>query len=503
MKTFNNMKNSTLIITIIFLLIIHGCEKFDEAIDLVPISSKSAEGFYSNQEELNQAIVAIYGSARGIFVGHSRTRMTVARSDNAMASPAYWDGDISRFIETPLNSGVGSMWSSLYNMIMRCNRLLDELPDVEGVSQAKMDQFEGEAKFWRAMAYRDLVRYWGGVPLVTKRLTLAESWEVGRSSVAEVYAQIVKDFTEASNLLPDSYSNQDYGRVTSWAAKAYLGKALMDESGWPLYNNKWADARDALNAVIQSGEFSFFDNYEDLFLHANEMGNQAVLRIMFVGGVIGNSFPTYQGPNHLASSWEEGGIPYGGHEGNMKDHTDLIDSFEPGDLRKEGTLRFEWKNIVGETITSDIEAHGRKYQDGPAHGRGDWDINFSLLRYADVLMRYAECLNEIGYVADGEAFDILNQIRERAGLLPKTSADVPNQESYRLWMQNERRWEFALEHKRWFDLVRTDMALDVMQAFLAKYPGTSGYLTSRNQYYYPIPIRALQDNKNVKQNDGY
>jgi hypothetical protein len=144
----------------------------------------------------------------------------------------------------------------------------------------------------------------------------------------------------------------------------------------------------------------------------------------------------------------------------------------------------------------------QKYQNGTVAAANDWDIDWIALSYTDVLMMYAECLNEIGYQPNGEAFKILNDVRKRAGLPEKTAADVPNQASYRLWMEAERRSEFCFENLRWFDLVRTDRALDVMKTFLGKY-GLANNIKSRDQYLYPIPQSVRDNTPNIEQNPGY
>jgi hypothetical protein len=114
-------------------------------------------------------------------------------------------------------------------------------------------------------------------------------------------------------------------------------------------------------------------------------------------------------------------------------------------------------------------------------------------------MMYAECLNELGYVPDGEAFQILNDVRQRAGLAAKTSTDVPDQAAFRLWMEKERRWELCFENVRWFDLVRTDRALTVMKAFLTQY-GMGDNVVSRDQYLYPIPQTVIDVSPIITQN---
>jgi len=485
--------------TLLLLIVFAGCDN----LDLVPISNKSVEGFYTNEKEIDQALIACYGTAQVLYVSGSYSyMMTESRSDNAMQEMAYDDGPISAFSETPMLVALNSAWAAYYKMIYQCNRVLEALPEVE-LSESTANQFEGEAKFFRALAYFDLVRFFGDVPLVTKTLKLDESYNVTRSSVENVYIQIENDMKDAAGLLPSEYATSGKGRATKWAAKGFLGKILIFESGYPLKKNRWADAKTVLQEVIQSGKFSFFAKYEDIFKYENENKAQSVFSVLFKSNSNGegNPFPTRNAPNTIIKATvENGGLPYGGGPNQLFLTNDLLNSFEPGDLRKTASIRFEWKNNTGVVYTN--MPFCKKYQDGPVSAASDWDIDWIMLRYDDVLMMYAECLNEIGYASNGEAFSILNQIRARAGLLAKTATDVPNQQSYRLWMEQERRHEFCFENIRWFDLVRTDRALEVMQAFLGQY-GMAGNLKSRDQYIYPIPQRVLNENKNIQQNPGY
>jgi hypothetical protein len=489
---------------IFFLLSVFIFSACDE-LELTPISNKSVEGFYINEEEIEQGVNACYARAQDYFVNNVISyRMTEVRCDNTMQGEAYDDRETSRFIETERLPLLEQTWDISYNFIARCNHVLKALNEIE-LSNEKAAQFEGEAKFFRALVYFNLVRYWGGVPLITSIITLDDGYKVTRASVKEVYDQIENDLTDAANLLPAQYPAADRGRVTKWAAKGFLGKVLLFRCGYPLNENRWDAARIIFKEVIDSGKFSFFDSFEDIFRYENEKGTQSVFSIMFKSGTPGegNGFPTRNGPNDIKKdvSIEQGGLPFGGSPNGLFVTPDLVNSFEQGDIRKDVSIRLEWLSLKGNVwMTGDPFC--KKYQNGPVTGSSEWDVDFILLRYTDVLMMYAECLNEIAYSANGEAFSILNQVRNRAGLLPKTASDIPNQQSYRLWMEQERRHEFCFENLRWFDLVRTDRAMDVMKPFLAQYDMDNN-LKSRDQYVYPIPQKVIQQNNNIEQNLGY
>src|SRR5690606_15286493 len=198
--------------------------------------------------------------------------------------------------------------------------------------------------------------------------------------------------------------------------------------------------------------------------------------------------------------FDEGGVPFGGSPFNLFLSNSILDAYEPGDLRKDASILSSWRHKSGEIITTLPTT--KKYQNGPVVQANDWDIDWIALSYTDVLMMYAESLNEIGYQADGEAFSILNDVRKRAGLKPKDATEIPTQEAFRRWMEAERRVEFAFENLRWFDLVRTDRALEVMSDFLSEY-GLDGNVKSKDQYIYPIPQAVLNMTPHLGQNPGY
>ncbi len=476
-----------------------GCNQ----LDLVPVSSKSVEGFYKTETHFDQAAIALYSGLRSVWVTSQASYMlTESRSDNTFQGTAYDDGPISRFQETSILPVLNSTWSTYYTNINRCNRILEQIDNIE-MSTDKRNQYAGEARFARAVLYFDLVRFFGGVPLVTTSLSISESQTVPRASVEQVYDLIVSDLKAASDLLPAAYDNANKGRATKWAAKGYLGKVYIFRSGYPLKKDEWGLARDTFKELIDSGQFEFFASYEDIYRFEKEGGKQQVFSIQFKAGVSGhgNPFPTRNASNDIAPVSEaQGGLSFGGSPFNLFLSEDLVDSFEEGDLRKDVAIRSSWLHKSGEIITTLPTC--RKYQNGPVVAANDWDVDWIALSYTDVLMMYAEALNELGYSPDGEAFRILNQVRERAGLASKTAADVPDQQAYRLWMENERRHELCFENLRWFDLVRTDRALDVMKAFLGKY-GMSANIKNRDQYLYPIPQPVRDVTPHIDQNQGY
>ena len=494
MKSFIRYKSGLLIVVLLF-----SCS--DDFLNLVPISSRSTDGFYNSEEQIEQAVAGLYDGLQATQTPVFAMLMKEQRSDNSFqVSLRYNYHSIIHFNESSDNTQLYPAWSSLYESIYRCNIFLSRIGGVEFTTDTDREVFTGEAKFLRALFYFDLVRYFGGVPIVTKPLTIEESLEVGRSSVAEVYELIIADLQDAIRTLPESYPASEVGRATVYAAKALLGRVYVTTSGYPLNANNWSAAKDLFADVIASGQFEFYSDYSAIFDVASDNGKHSVFAVQYNANAVGegNPVPRLQAPNNIDRNHPTLGIASGGNDLNPYVSQDLIDSYEPGDERKDHTIQFAWMQNDGKLMDSPFS---RKFVSGTPGAQNTWDINWPVIRYTDVLMMYAEALNELGYVADGEAFSILNQVRNRAGLAPKTSAEVPDQQAFRDWMMNERRHEFAFEYQRWFDLVRTDRALTVMQDFLRPY-GLDMNVT-RDRYIYPLPDRVLQTNPLMGQNPGY
>jgi hypothetical protein len=487
------MKNVFKLSFLLFAFLCIGCD----TLDLVPVSSKSVEGFYKTELQIEQAVNGAYASLQRAFVTENYSYMlTEAASDNAFQGTEYDDGSISRATVTPSLPILYQAWSVPYAGINRCNQVLKKITDVP-MSDTKRQQFTGEAKLIRALLYFDLVRMFGKAVKVTEPVSIDESYDVPAASAEEIYDLIVTDLTEAANLLPSSYDAGNLGRATSWTAKGFLGKVYVFRSGYPLKKNEWDKAKSLFEEIINSGNFEFAAKYEDIYSHANESGKQSVFSIRFSNTIIGegNPFPRRNAPNPIAKD----DVLFGGSPFNLFLSADLVNSFEVNDVRKNVAIRSSWKKNTGDIITN--EPFSQKYLNGPINENG-WDIDWIALGYTDILLMHAECLNEIGYVANGEALKTLNRVRERAGLKARTSAEIPDQNSFRLAMEIERRHEFCFENLRWFDLVRTNRALEVKRKFLSAY-NLEGNMKSENQYFYPIPQRVINVSPVITQNAGY
>ncbi|MCE7044557.1 RagB/SusD family nutrient uptake outer membrane protein [Dyadobacter sp. CY312] len=463
----------------------------DEFLDLKPISTATSDNFYRTPDDFKNALNGGYAGLRSGGITANSYVFGEITSDNtvAVASGSVTDQDeFDRFYIKTTNPFISARWNEGYSIIARYNTILDKIGGVT-MDEALKTRYIAETKFLRAVIYFTLVRTYGDVPLILKPVTNPdEGYSFGRSPQAEVYAQIEKDLAEAEAVLPVSYPAADLGRATKGAAKAYLGKVYLTQK-------KFGAAAGKLKEVIDLGVYALLPSYADVFRVANKNSKETVFEVQYKSGGagLGNPWPNAFAPQNSGNAV----IAFGG-DGNNQPTADMIAAYEPGDLRKDASLATSYVNAAGQVIPDKFI---KKYYDVPV-AKNDNGNNIPLIRYADVLLMYAEAVNEVGYQAEGEALNYLNMVRTRAGLAKKTAVDIPSQQAFRLAMEHERRVELAFEGHRWFDLVRTDRAISVLNSKKEQIRLVAD-LTANN-LVFPIPQSQIDINKDkIKQNPGY
>lgn len=477
------MKRSLIYILLVF--VFFSCE---DKLDLSPVSEKNVGSFYETEDEFYQAIMGCYDGLQNAMLKQNYSYMlTESRSDNAWQQVDYDDGLICRFTEDADLTILNTAWAGLYEYIARCNYILESLDENTALDTDVKSQFEGEARLMRALFYFELVRFYGEAPLVDKVISIDEGYSLEKSSVEDIYNFIVSDLKLAAGLLPDVKPSANPNRLTVLAARGFLGKVYVFRCGYPLYKDEWDLAATELKKVLDGiGNTGFLDNYSDIFDITNEGGEQAIFSIGCKSGAEGegNPFPTRNTPNDIKSGTDPLMLQYGGSPYRLFLDDFILESIfdESGDLRMSYAIQKSYINTSLDTITN--QPFCRKYRSGTLAAALDWDIDWILLRYTDVYMLYAEA--QYYQNQKSETLDILNKVRERAGLTDLQAADIDTEEEFVDVLLRERRKEFCFENQRWFDLVRTDKALDVMNPFLAHYGAEANFI-SRDQYYYPIP----------------
>ncbi|GAB3704860.1 RagB/SusD family nutrient uptake outer membrane protein [Spirosoma flavus] len=470
------MKAKHLFLALLSASLLTSCN--DNFLALTPQTDRNTVNFYQTAADFNNAVVGAYASLKlsGVY-GTSLYWMGEVSTDNAdygVTTRQAVNVDNFQFVDrtyTSLNDIIYTAWRDHYVGISRTNAILTR---IEGASIADnvKKQYRGEAQFIRALLYFDLVRLFGDVPLVTSEITSPDgASSLTRMPAEDIYKLIISDLQSAEQALPVSYGTADVGRVPQGAAKALLGKVYLTRKDW-------TNAASKLKEVITSAKYQLLPKYSDVFSFATPTNAEILFNVQYKSGNTG------QGSNFGPVQASEGARITGG---SMRYPTaDMDAAYEPGDLRKSFSMKSSYIDANGQTIN---QRYVSKYvQFGSLNN--DSDIDFPVLRYADVLLMYAEALNEVSF--NPEAVTYLNQVRKRAGLADTKATD---QTSFRLAIEQERRVEFAFENQRWFDLVRTGRYVAVMTA--KKLP-----VKDFNTFYL-IPQREIDLNKNLKQNPGY
>ncbi|QIP12692.1 RagB/SusD family nutrient uptake outer membrane protein [Spirosoma aureum] len=470
------MKAKRIFLSLLGLLVLASCQ--DDFLGLSPQTDRNTLNFYKTAADFNNAVVGTYAALKlsGVY-NTSLYWMGEVSTDNTdfgVTTRQAVNVDNFQFVDhtyTSLNDIIYASWRDHYIGISRANAILTRI-ETAGIADNLKMQYKGEAQFLRALFYFDLVRMFGDVPLVTSEITTADGANsLIRTPADAVYQLIISDLQGAEQSLPVSYGTTDAGRVPQGAAKALLGKVYLTRK-------EWDKAATKLKEVITSGKFQLLPKYADAFSFATPTNAEILFNVQYKSGNTG------QGSGFGPVQASEGARITGG---SMRYPTaDMDAAYEPGDLRKSFSMKSSYIDANGQAIN---QRYVSKYVQFGALS-GDSDIDFPVLRYADVLLMYAEALNEIGF--DTEAVKSLNQVRTRAGLAATKATD---QNSFRLAIEQERRVEFAFENQRWFDLVRTGRYVTVMNA--------KGLTVKAFNILYLIPQREISLNKNLVQNPGY
>lgn len=487
------MKNIKLVIAAGALVMLTAGSCSEDFLDLAPISQQNSNNFYKTAEDMKNALTAVYGSLQygGLYYS-SMHIIGDLRSDNTeITNPAAGADQqaVDNFTNNAINSISSTTWNGHYQGIQAANIVIEKIESVQMDASLKA-RYIGEAKFLRALMYFNLVRIYGDVPLVTKVISNPqEGYTYGREAAAKVYEQIISDLVAAEASLPYTYAASDKGRATKGAAMSLLGKVYLTQKQWALAAQK---LKQVIDETAQN-KYQLLPSYASVFGITTENNPESIFEVQFKKGSNGEGSPFTNQFAPIGSGTAV--VSVGNPLGQNIPTANMSDAYETNDLRKDASMKTSYV-LSGKTVEHNYVI---KYSGVPAANL-DSDNNWIVLRYADVLLMYAEALNELGFEADGPAFALLNQIRKRAGLAEKTSTNsnpdlrVSSQSEFRLAVEQERRVELAFEGHRWFDLVRTDRALELL----------SGLGMQPHHVLFPIPQSQIDINPAlITQNPGY
>lgn len=471
----------------------------DDYLDLKPISVTTIENAYNTASDAEAALVGAYDSFAQEYYIWDNIIFNDIISDNY-----YAGGDNAEIFAVddlnidPTNIRLWNNWSQIYNAISKANIVLQKVPgiiDPELDVTGRRNQILGEASFLRAYHYYQLVKMWGGVPLITEPVSSTDPSETQKPRVTEdeVYTQIIADLVFATENLPDVYSDDasvNKARATKGAANALLVKVYAQKPA-PDYNKVVEYA----NAVINSpAGYSLLPAYGDLFDGNHYNNTESIMEVQFVGGTEANFGPQLLLPPSLSGdTWRKFVTP----------SQDLVKAFDDeGDReRKNTTILFEtapwsdefWSVAVGGNVPF-------AYKWKSASGWASTNRQY-LLRLGDIILLKAEALNALSRVE--EARTEVDKIRDRAGLVPTPAA---NQQEMQLAIEKERRLELAQEAQRWDDLRRYGRAVEVMNNLNEidlRSNTVKVYDMTETKLWLPIPQSERNRNPQLGQNTGY
>ena len=523
-----------------------SCSDF---LDRYPLDELSDSSFWKTENDAMMAVTDIYGCLP------TWDQDEDINSDNAVHGIKWAAGNISKGIYDPMDQS----WAGSYTPIRQCNLVLEKVKDIE-MSDESRKKIEGQAYFFRAFVYFNLIRSFGDVPYIDKPLNLTDVEDITRTPREEVYAKVMADFDKAIEYLPEEWDAANTPRVTKGAALAMKARAA-------LYYSNWQVAADASKAVIDLGKYELYDvgntgKYQELFWEKSDGCDENILYVQF----------NYPDKTHYLIGWEC--FPTLGW-GGMNPTQSLVDAFEDKDgapiskstiynekepfknrdPRLEVNVLHDGEEMYGVTIKvkplkssgkTGIEQHGdatatgyyqQKWLDPSIDPQSEgWNMgkDWVVIRYAEVLLTYAEAMNEL-HPLSAESFDAVNQVRRRVGMpdLQNTDPSKPTycatQDELRKRIQNEWRVEFALEGgKRMWDIRRWGIAKEVLNApFLGlKMKPVEGVVDGKpaivdyilyegeniklagshyedHNYLLPVPQKEIDLNPKLTQNPGY
>ena len=460
-----------------------------------PQTDLSENDFYKTADDILSAVNGAYSSLQeGDIYGNWYVFGEIPSDNtrNQLSGSVTTQNEFDQFYIDTQNSMIANFWKAAYKVINRTNTVLGRIDGIE-INTELANRYKLECKFIRALMYFNLVRVYGDVPLVLKEISISESYDILREPKENVYNQIIADLKEAQGL-PVSYSTAEDGRATQGAAKALLADVYMTL-------HKYAEAETILAEIINSGRYSLLENtpgslnidgYKNVFSPVNHNSKEGIFEIQFLKGGYGegsnyaNNFaPENSGTNVVA---------VGGTGGNNIPEMDIYNAYEEGDLRRDFSMSLGYydnrKN--NEWVESRYVC---KFMDVP-YQNNDASNNYPVIRYADVILMYAEALNQNGKTA--EACKYLNMTRRR-GFGYQTTETSPvdlqttDKAQFALMVEQERRVELAFENHRWFDLIRTGRAVEVMKS--------KGFSLNETNLICPIPQKQIDVNPKLTQND--
>lgn len=422
-----------------------------DVLDVEPLDQIPGGEAFKNKAGIEKGILGSYAGLQSLsYYGRTYSIFSDLAADN-LEHPS--DATATEYAEVdnnsilPENSSLEGIWNSIYSAINVANSVIVKVPGMTDMTDTEKGQALGELYFLRALNHFNLMNYFGAIPIKTKPTVGTDSLNVFRDDVAKVYTRIITDLTYAKEHLAASASTKT--RASKYAAAALLARVY-------LYKKDYDNAYKQANEVITTGGYSLLTNFSSVFAD-DENTNEAIFNVAF-DTYTRNRIAEYNFPKTLNGRYE------------VKPDPALISAYEADDSRLNASIAYSGSN-----------PYAKKYDDLSLG-----DKNVIVLRLAEMYLIRAEAGANLTSVAVSDIQDDINKIRNRAGL---EDTDAATKSELLLAIEQERRIEFAFEGHRWFDLVRTGRAIEVLPN-----------VTKSSQLLFPIPTSEINANPNMTQN---
>ena len=533
-------------VAVVFLASLSGCQD----LDLAPTDKFTEANYWTSAEKASMVLNTAYGqltSSGRYFSNESLSdNMYEGRGNSSekMISSGQADASNSRFSEG---------WKNSYAGIKTCNVFLENVDKVPNMNETLRTRMKAEARFIRAWLYLQLTTWYGDVPLFEKDITLEESKSISRTPKAAILTFIYNELDEVEAVLPTNteYAEADRGRITKGAAIALKARAY-------LYQNDWANVVAACEKLIgntSNGTYALFSSYEGIFKPENEYNSEVILDYQYVpsvrvweemydlaplsvGARINSKAPTQElvddyimmngkSIKEANSGYDESNpyknrdprfaatIVYHGAKWVRPDGTIQTIYIKPGSTPSDNTYGNVDEYIGAGSNSTSTGYYLRKNYDPTSEIGMKSGLNLILIRYADVLLMYAEAMNELGKMDEAVWNKTIRPLRERAGFTDAPSLIYPTEGNMQTIIRRERRVELAMEGLRIFDIRRWKTAENVLNGYPhgAQFGEASidnGYIrlekrtfNPERDYLWAVPLSQKDLNPNLGQNPGY
>ncbi len=527
----SNMKN---IYGLLFCtVLLSGCSK--NLLNTQPYDRYTEEIYWTSEKNAVAALNGCYAVLKedGLFGGTATPLWEETATPNAYNYDNSFGFNVialGTHTASPANPSeiINNRWSDSYRGIGRCNTLLAEIDKVP-MSDALKTRMKAEAKFLRALFYSLLEIYYGGVPLILNKPDAATQSDLPRNARTDVVQQVIKDLDEAAAILPARYAAAaDKGRATRGAALGIKARVLLFEAS-SLVNTandpaKWAAAAAAAKAVMdiapQAG-YNLFPDFRALFLPANENNQEVIFDVQFKAPEqTGNSFDLINRQFNTNAPLRDLIDAFYMKDGLPITQSPLYSAAKPYENREPRfyqTIVFPGDTYMGATVTptNPFKITGYTFKKYGIYDKepstmillaGQSETNYMVMRYADILLMYAEAQNEVSAAPDATVYAAINRVRQRAGVVPFQLPAGVTKAAMREFIRRERRIEFAGEGFYYTDIRRWRTAEQVMNATIFNSQNQAIVKRTFNparDYWWPVPQTQRDLNPQLAQNENY